>query len=99
MGKYTKPTTGAGRYRLFGMDYASPIPSIPDTTDGTYPITKQVREAGAYLAQQNDAMHNQAEPLLGKDSQTPTFARSAPFNWNKTAWELEGTKVYQARKR
>mmetsp|Transcript_30991 Transcript_30991/g.41713 ORF Transcript_30991/g.41713 Transcript_30991/m.41713 type:complete len:215 (-) Transcript_30991:161-805(-) len=36
--KFSIPTTGAGRYKQFGMDKFSPIPTIPDMDNGTYPI-------------------------------------------------------------
>mmetsp|Transcript_16496 Transcript_16496/g.34489 ORF Transcript_16496/g.34489 Transcript_16496/m.34489 type:complete len:215 (+) Transcript_16496:93-737(+) len=36
--KFSIPTTGAGRYKQFGMDQYSPIPTIPDMDNGTYPI-------------------------------------------------------------
>eukprot|EP00438_Fugacium_kawagutii_P023859 Skav233773 [mRNA] locus=scaffold780:87193:87810:- [translate_table: standard] len=36
--KYSQPSTGAGVYRKFKIDWTNPDPSIPDTVDGTYPI-------------------------------------------------------------
>jgi len=58
--KHTIATTGSGRYRLFGLDFASPIPSIPDTTDGKYqlrtarrikgPLGKEIKYDQGYAA-------------------------------------------------
>ncbi|CAJ1393862.1 unnamed protein product [Effrenium voratum] len=39
--KYSKPSTGAGVFRKFKIDWPNPDPSIPDTTDGTYPIRNE----------------------------------------------------------
>ena len=37
---YALPTTGAGRYKQFGIDSGSPVRQIPDADDGTYPLPK-----------------------------------------------------------
>ena len=39
--KYNKPSTGAGVYRKFKIDWTNPNPKIADTTDGTYFVRGQ----------------------------------------------------------
>jgi len=113
--KYTISSTGAGRYKLFGLDYASPVSTIPETTDGTYPLKytgkifgplgKQISYEQGYSAagsksqlygkdQEDKAFLERVKPLLGKNATiTPTYSPFAPFDWGKTAWEMEGTKI------
>jgi len=89
--KFTIPSTGAGRYRLYGLDYASPIPFISNSTDGTYKLSKD----HAQEFKEDDALRERVKPLLGMSPATKTNSPFAPFSWGKTAWQLQGTKILE----
>ena len=42
---YALPTTGAGRYKQFGIDSGSPIRQIPEADSGTYPMRPSQKKA------------------------------------------------------
>jgi len=42
---YAIPTTGAGRYKQFGIDSGSPILQIPEADAGTYPMRPSQKKA------------------------------------------------------
>eukprot|EP00420_Gonyaulax_spinifera_P031523 CAMPEP_0197880540 /NCGR_PEP_ID=MMETSP1439-20131203/8311_1 /TAXON_ID=66791 /ORGANISM="Gonyaulax spinifera, Strain CCMP409" /LENGTH=211 /DNA_ID=CAMNT_0043500097 /DNA_START=54 /DNA_END=689 /DNA_ORIENTATION=- len=74
--KYSETSTGAGRYKLYGLDFFSPIKSIPDTTNGTYPVRKPAPK-------KDDRMIKAAEPFLNKPGKYGNFySPSSPYPYN-----------------
>jgi len=74
--KYSTTSTGAGRYKLYGLDQFSPVNSIPSTTNGTYPVRKAAPA-------KNERMIKAAQPFLNPDSKYGNFySRSSPYPYN-----------------
>lgn len=74
--KYSETSTGAGRYKLYGLDFFSPIKSIPETTNGTYPVRKPAPK-------KDERMIKAAQPFLNKESKYGNFySPSSPYSYN-----------------
>jgi len=84
--RFQKPTTGAGRYKQFKIDFASPHPGIPSADDGRYPNTNQL-EVEKFEAPYYKAVKERAEKagILGKGGKR--YER-APYKWEKTPFEM-----------
>mmetsp|Transcript_14244 Transcript_14244/g.28729 ORF Transcript_14244/g.28729 Transcript_14244/m.28729 type:complete len:226 (-) Transcript_14244:159-836(-) len=76
--KYKTPTTGAGRYHQFGIDFASPIGTIPAADDGKYPLVNKFVKAKDDPAIQ--AAVQAAKGTILKESKYGNFySPSSPF--------------------
>ena len=89
--KYSKPTTGAGVYRKFKIDWTNPDPSIPDTTDGTYPIRNEGFKA--IYDERNAELRARVERFLGRPPIPNRFngdyySNKSPFHSQQGDWNL-----------
>lgn len=87
--KYNKPSTGAGVYRKFKIDWTNPAPSIPDTTDGTYPIRNEWFNAQWEESQKQ--MKQRVEKALGRPVEEIRFngdyySKKSPFHSQQGDW-------------
>merc|ERR1711920_90645 len=74
--KYAQTSTGAGRYRLYGLDKFSPIKSIPDWTDGSYRI------GGGPDPKAQEEFRKKAAPFLNYNSKYGNFySPGAPYSY------------------
>lgn len=74
--KYSETSTGAGRYKLYGLDFFSPIASIPSSTNGTYPVR-------APAPKKNDRMIAAAQPFLNAPSKYGNYySPSSPYSYS-----------------
>merc|ERR1712187_809263 len=77
--KFQKPTTGAGRYKQFKIDFATPHPGIQSNGDNKYYITQQLAEEkrrAPLLKRTKEAA--EAAGVLGKGSNSRTYMKSVP---------------------
>jgi len=75
---YKTPTTGAGRYKQFGLDAYSPVRQIPSADDGTYPLPKSKTSKPAPDAE----LLARVKPFL-KDSKYGNFySPTSPYSYN-----------------
>uniref|UniRef100_A0A7S4T1N7 Uncharacterized protein n=1 Tax=Alexandrium monilatum TaxID=311494 RepID=A0A7S4T1N7_9DINO len=78
--KYSIPTTGAGRYKQFGIDFASPIPTIPNTNDGTYPLPARPAEPEFEFEKKFKKMIAEGKLKAGKYGNY--YSPSSPYPYN-----------------
>jgi len=69
------PTTGAGRYRFYGLDALSPIKNVTNSTDGTYKSTTE--EKLALQEVEKAATRERVASLMGRSPYTSTYS---PYN-------------------
>jgi len=90
--RHSIPTTGAGRYRMYGNDSVSPIPSIANTTDGSY-----VDNTEKKLALEKAELAVEAKRLASVLGRNPNSTTYSPYNAYQprvdSEFYLEGTKI------
>jgi hypothetical protein len=71
---YAIPTTGAGRYKQFGIDSGSPILQIPEADNGTYPMRPSQKKP----APDADLLAR-VKPYLNEGKYGNYYSPSSPF--------------------
>lgn len=87
--KYSQPSTGAGVYRKFKIDWTNPDPSIPDTVDGTYPIRDE--EFKKVWEGRQAELKQRVENFLGRPVVEARFngdyySKKSPFHSQQGDW-------------
>ena len=87
--KYSQPSTGAGVYRKFKIDWTNPDPSIPDTVDGTYPIRdeefKKVWE-GRQAELKQRVENFRGRPVVEARFNGDYYSKKSPFHSQQGDW-------------
>ena len=87
--KYSQPSTGAGVYRKYKIDWTNPDPSIPDTVDGTYPIRDE--EFKKVWESRQAELKQRVEKYLGRPVVEARFngdyySKKSPFHSQQGDW-------------
>ena len=87
--KYSQPSTGAGVYRKFKIDWTNPDPSIPFTVDGTYPIRDE--EFKKVWEGRQKELKDRVENFLGRPVVEARFngdyySKKSPFHSQQGDW-------------
>jgi len=71
---YALPTTGAGRYKQFGIDSGSPIRQIPEADSGTYPMRPSQKKPAP-----DAALLARVKPFLNEGKYGNFYSPSSPY--------------------
>jgi hypothetical protein len=71
---YALPTTGAGRYKQFGIDSGSPIRQIPEADNGAYPMRPSQKKPAP-----DAALLARVKPFLNEGKYGNYYSPSSPY--------------------